>query len=364
MKSSTRIRKSFKMIAIILLSAFLIGVLFVNLHPTFGGSSNKESLERMMDSTNFNGKKFVNILPTRVMMSTKDVEKYNTTTKGSRKPQTILPSTKVDEKNIINDSITWLGHSTILLKTSNTTIIVDPVFNSASPIPIFLKPFKTENPTTAEDLPRIDVVLITHDHYDHLEYKTIKKLGNKVNKYIVPLGVKAHLLRWGIDSDRIEEKDWYEKTNYKKINITLTPSRHFSGRGLNNRGSTLWGGWIIKSPSQNIFLSGDGGYTDEFKKIGEKYGPFDIAMIENGQYNTRWRQIHMMPEESVQASKDVKARIVLPVHWGKFSLAPHNWDEPITRFMKEAEDKNITVATPMIGETFTLKDIPKEEWWR
>jgi len=181
---------------------------------------------------------------------------------------------------------------------------------------------------------------------------------------LVPLGNKAHLLKWGVTDDKIEEFDWYDNFSYENIDFTFTPTRHFSGRALRDRFATLWGGWIIKSESNNFYISGDGGYFDEFKKIGEKYGPFDIVFIENGAYNPRWKNIHLFPEQGVQASLDVQAKVALPIHWGKFSLSTHSWSEPIERFVKEAEARNLTIATPLIGQTFIIDgDIPSEYWW-
>ena len=252
------------------------------------------------------------------------------------------------------------------MKTSNVTIITDPVFHRASPLS-FLgpKPFDMTNIPRIDDLPeKIDVVLITHDHYDHLDYKTIKKIHPKVGKFFVPLGVKSHLIKWGVPQEKIEEIEWYENASYKNTDFTLTPTRHFSGRSLGNRDSTLWGGWIIKSETQNIYISGDGGYSSEFKKIGDKYGPFDIAFVENGAYNIGWKNTHMFPEESVAAAIDVNAKVAMPIHWGKFDLSTHHWLDPINRFTKEAQNKNLTIATPQIGQTFTLNPlIPQTRWW-
>lgn len=362
--------KRVKMILIILLVIAVLIFLFFTVNPVFGGKPDKTSLDKIHNSKNFDGEKFVNLIPTTVMFQDSSNEnKSNSAFKEmflskDKKPSKPLPSIKVQEENILDESITWLGHSTVLIKTQNTTIITDPVFYKASPVFFFGKPFEVENKTKISDLPKINVVVISHDHYDHLDYKAIKKLGNDVDKYLVPLGVKAHLVRWGIDENKIEEKDWHENVIYSDINFTLVPSRHFSGRRFSNRGSTLWGGWVIKSSSNNIFFSGDGGYSLEFEKIGEKYGPFDISLIEDGAYNEQWKQIHMMPEESVNASMQLNSKIVMPIHWAKFRLAPHKWDEPIIRFLNEAKKNNLKVATPMIGETFTLDNIPQKEWWK
>lgn len=342
----------------------IIVILFLIINPTFGKNPQGENLEKIKTSRHYNGTKFYNLVPTKIMLNDSEYNQTLATTNNSlKKPTTKLPSATFNKKNIIDDSYTWFGHSSVLIKTNNTTIFIDPVFNRASPIPFFLNPFKIEHPIRQEDLPSIDAIVISHNHYDHLDYKAIKKFGNNVEKYFVPLGLKTTLAKWGIEEERIEELDWYEQTKYHNITFTLTPTRHFSGRGLRDRFATLWGGWIITSKTQNIYFSGDGGYTDEFKKIGDTYGPFDISFIENGQYNARWSQIHLFPEQSVQVAQELKSKLTMPVHWGKFSLAPHNWDEAIIRFTKESKNKNLTITTPLIGETFTTKNYSQSNWW-
>ncbi len=346
--------------------------LFLNFAPVFGDGSKGESKIRIENSSNFINGKFNNLVSTS--MSFKKNKNYNNdyinNSKIGKRPKNPLPTIKFNKKDFAannSNSITWFGHSTILMKLDNKIIISDPVFNNASPFLAILgpPPFKYANKITVEDLPNnIDVVLITHDHYDHLDYKTIKEIHTNVKKFLVPLGNKAHLLKWGVPVNKIEEFDWYDNLSFENINFTFTPSRHFSGRAIRDRFATLWGGWIIKSKKNNLVISGDGGYFDEFKKIGEEFGPFDLAFIENGAYNPRWANIHLFPEQGVQSSFDVKAKIALPIHWGKFSLSSHNWKEPIERFVKEAKERNLTIATPNIGQTFLIDgNIPNENWW-
>jgi L-ascorbate metabolism protein UlaG (beta-lactamase superfamily) len=265
----------------------------------------------------------------------------------------------------MKEAITWFGHSSLLLRLDGKTILIDPVFKRASPISFAgPKTFLMKHTPGINNLPKdIDVLLITHDHYDHLEYNTIKTIHKNVKMFYVPLGVKNILTRWGVSKNKIKEFDWYDKSSFENINFIFTPSRHFSGRGLTNINSTLWGGWIIKSKNKNIYVSGDGGYFEEFKKIGLKFGPFDIMFVENGQYNEAWSNIHMFPEQSVQASIICKAKIVMPIHWGKYDLSIHPWKEPIERFVKEAKHKKIKITTPKIGEIFTIKKLPNEKWW-
>lgn len=246
--------------------------------------------------------------------------------------------------------------------------MTDPIFYNASPVPGFVRPYKMTNRPQIKDLPNIDAVLISHDHYDHLDYEAIQEMENKVKHFYVPLGVKAHLQRWGVSDDKITEFDWYESTQIGDVKLILTPSRHFSGRGLTNRNSTLWASWVVKSPQISLFFSGDSGYGKHYKEIGKRFGPFDVALMEDGQYNERWPDIHMMPEQSVQASIDLKAKHVLPVHWGKYNLSLHKWKEPIQRFLAEADKNNIITLTPKIGQQFTLESPPTPQtqgkWWK
>lgn len=360
------------MVLYIIISVIVTVYLFMNFAPVFGDKSKGKSKSRIENSSNFIDGKFRNLVLTN--MGFKKGEDYNSEsindTKIGKKPKDPLPSVKFNKKDFAaknDNSITWLGHSTILMKLDNKIIIADPVFNNASPFSAILgpAPFKYENMITVEDLPNnIDVVLITHDHYDHLDYRTIKEIHPNVGKFLVPLGNKAHLLKWGVSSDKIEEFDWYDNLSYEKIDFTFTPSRHFSGRAIKDRFATLWGGWIVKSKKNNLFISGDGGYFDEFKNIGEKYGPFDVAFIENGAYNQRWHNIHLFPEQGVQTCFDIQAEIALPIHWGKFNLSSHSWIEPINRFVKEAKEINLKIATPLIGQTFIIDgDIPNDNWW-
>ena len=351
--------------SLILLLALSIA-LFLFLAPTFGGKPSGKDLERISKSANYGKDGFVNLVPT--VVSTPDSEEPFNPMKmfraeAGKNPGGPLPSLRFDKSSFRNGDFVWLGHSTIMTRTADLTILIDPVFNSASPVQFMIKPFAMESRPVLEDLPTVDVILISHDHYDHLDYQTIKKLADKVGKFIVPLGIKSHLLKWGVSEERILDLDWYENSIVNNVEFVLTPSRHFSGRAM-KRNRTLWGSWVIKSAELNMYFSGDSGYFDEFKKIGATYGPFDIAFMENGAYNTNWNQIHLMPESSVQASVDLKAKKYFPIHWGKFDLSTHHWTEPIERATAAADEKGVSMVLPRIGETFRLEDPPRWEWWR
>jgi len=363
------------LIYILVIFAILIFI-FLNVSPVFGASPDKNSKKIIENSENFIEGKFRNIKTTYTNFRTS--EKKATlrdwfSPPKDKNPLNPLPTIKFIGKDLAEGKFVWLGHSTVLMKTEGLVVMTDPVFNRASPLPSFNsksksnffngKPFTFENPVVIDDLPKVDVVIISHDHYDHLDSKAIKDLSNLVDQFFVPLGVGAHLERWGVNKNRITEYDWYDSMDYKNIKFTFAPSLHFSGRGVTNGNSTLWGSWMIKSKTLSAYFSGDGGYSETFKKLGNEYGPFDIAFIENGAYNVDWSNVHMFPDEAVQASIDLKAEVLFPIHWSKFDLSVHPWDEPIIRITKEAEKKNVNIATPMIGEVFELSSIPKKPWW-
>ena len=340
--------------------------LFLKTAPVFGGQSQASSDERIAQSPNFSQGQFKNLAPTT--LSTRGPDSKSSFWRwffpaSDKNPSAPLPSMRFQPDQMTDNQFIWLGHSTILIRTRDKFLITDPVFYRASPLPVFGKPFAIEDPIKIKNLPKIDVVVISHDHYDHLDAKAIRYLASRVEKFFVPLGVRAHLERWGVKADRIIELDWYESAAFDHVDLTLTPARHFSGRGFNDRNKTLWGSWVIDTQSLKIFFSGDTGYSETFSEIGERYGPFDFAFMENGAYNKDWAQIHMLPEEGVQASIDLKARFYFPIHWAKFDLSLHPWDEPILRASVEAEKRGVTIVTPLIGERFGPALIPQRRWW-
>jgi L-ascorbate metabolism protein UlaG (beta-lactamase superfamily) len=340
--------------------------LFIKFDPVFGGEPDAASLGRMVESKQYQNGTFINLESTQLNTSTANSENFLSAwffPPEDKNPSQPMPSHQFNQNQLTEGKFVWLGHSTLLINTRDVIIMTDPVFNRASPIPIGGSPFSMQNKTTIDDLPLIDVVIISHDHYDHLDQHAIIDLAPRVKHFFVPLGVKAHLRRWGIDEETILEFDWYQSIQYNQISLTFTPSRHFSGRGLDDQSSTLWGSWVINSENLNVYFSGDGGYSETFKQLGEKFGPFDIAFMENGAYSLDWAQIHMLPEETVKASIDLRAKVLFPIHWGKFDLALHPWDEPVKRLKKEAGKHQVTLATPMVGEVFGLDELPVEPWW-
>ena len=354
---------------ILIIFAFLIFV-FLNFSSVFGASPDENSKIIIERSKNSSAGKFQNLksdYENRSLFANSNAERTTLMTWLSppkdKNPIDSLPTIQFQGDTLTEGKFVWLGHSTLLMNIDGLIVMTDPVFNRASPVPIFGKPFPYEHPINIDDLPKVNVVIISHDHYDHLDFKAIKDLSKTVDRFLVPLGVKAHLQRWGVDTNRISELDWHESEDYGNVKFTLTPAQHFSGRGLRNRNSTLWGSWVVSAEKMQAFFSGDGGYSETFKELGDRYGPFDIAFIENGAYNADWSQVHMFPPETVQANIDLKSKVLFPIHWSKFDLSIHPWDEPIIRITKEADKRNVDIATPMIGEVFDLTNLPNNAWW-
>lgn len=373
------IKKLFKLIKKIMIVTLsvvavitLVGVTFINVSPQFGADATDLSLERIRKSPNFLNGAFKNSQKTLQNTGFKWSTIPKFFTDGNNKtPLVDLPIEKLTKAyfstKLQQPRITWFGHSAAFVELEGLNIFIDPMLGDVpAPHPLLgSKRFQKELPIAIDSLPSIDVVLISHDHYDHLDYGSIVKLKDKVEQFYVPLGIKAHLTSWGVNAAKITEFDWWESINFKGIEFVSTPARHFSGRGVTNRNSTLWCSWVLKSANSSIFFSGDSGYGKHFKEIGSTYGPFDFTMMECGQYNEQWSQIHMTPEETIQASIDVKSNLVMPIHWGSFKLALHSWDDPIVRASAKAKELNIKITTPKVGEAIILNDenYPVDKWW-
>lgn len=279
-------------------------------------------------------------------------------------PKQVLPVIETDLKNLADNTLVWFGHSSYLLKLDGKSILVDPVFNRASPIPLFGKPFASSYQYKPSDFGDIDILVITHDHYDHLDYETVKALIPKCAHIITALGVDAHLKSWGAKAEQISVLNWYENTSIYGFNFTALPARHFSGRKF-KRGETLWSSFALKTAHKNIYLGGDSGYDSHFKEIGDNYGPFDLAILECGQYGKYWPKIHLFPNEILPAAKDLRAKAILPVHWAKFSLSTHGWTASIDELMAHAKASDYPVCTPQLGEVLDLNNPVKGNyWWR
>lgn len=344
---------------------------FIKLSPQFGSTPTGVHLDHITKSKNYGENGFINQLPTSMDLGLKGGAEtmYQWIFKGVKRiPHKPLP-VKFDRESENCDSlskITWYGHSAILLEIDGKRILIDPMLgNAASPVPFMTKRFAYTDPIDLESIPEIDAVILSHDHYDHLDYPSIIKLKDRVNHFYTPLGVGAHLKSWGVKASKITELDWWESAAVDHLNIVAGPARHFSGRGLTDRNKTQWASWIIKGKSENIYFSGDSGYGPHFKEIGERFGPFDFAMMECGQYNDKWEAIHMMPEQTIQASMDVKAKKMMPIHWSAFNLSLHSWTDPVERASSAAKLQNVNMITPMIGQQFCPGTIANSNhWWR
>jgi L-ascorbate metabolism protein UlaG (beta-lactamase superfamily) len=298
------------------------------------------------------------------------IKRYLLEAKVDAEPTQPIPLKSIRYQDVVNladdtPAIYRLGHSSLLLKIAGKIILIDPMFSQrASPLS-FIGPKRFHAvPLNIEDFAEIDAVIISHDHYDHLDKETIKKLSSKTKHFFVPLGVGGYLAEWGVASSKVNELDWWQDSYLGEIKFTATPAQHFSGRGLSDRNKTLWASWVITTQSHNIFYSGDGGYFDGFKKIGEALGPFNLAILESGAYDKNWPSVHMMPEQTIQAHKDLNADVLLPVHNSTFDLAFHPWYDPLTKLSVLAQEHDIKLATPVIGEQYRLDSkVPTQQWW-
>jgi L-ascorbate metabolism protein UlaG (beta-lactamase superfamily) len=359
----------------VILGIVVLGIaLFINFHSTFGGSPSKEEKEAYSHFENYSVGKFNNHVPTNMDMGVSTIfsmMKDSFKGKSGRSPKTPIPIPPINwnQINRNQDSLIWFGHSTFFLQLDGKKILLDPMFGP-SPSPVSFvgsKRYSKDLLYIIDELPKIDAVFITHDHYDHLDYPSINRLKEKVGHFFVPYGVAAHLKRWGIEAEKISQFNWWDEIKWQGLTIASVPAQHFSGRGVTNRDTTLWSGWVVIGRNNRLYTSGDGGYGPHFKQIGEKYGPFDLTLIEGGQYDKRWSMIHMLPEESVQAHLDVKGKKMMLIHWGAFTLAYHGWTDPVERAITAVKEKDVHLMTPKIGELVLLDgeiSVADSIWWK
>ncbi len=357
-------------ILLLTLLVLILTIIFFFNMPAFGKNPEGQKQERIIKSPNYKNSSFQNPEPTDVILKEVSYPRmmadFFFNKPKSTKPIAV-PVATTDLKNLESaaPTVVWFGHSSYLLKTSSANILVDPVLKgSVSPVSFFGKPFPGADHYSVEDLPAIDIVVLTHDHYDHLHHQSILKLSSSVKFFCTSLGVGSHLERWGVDQNKIIEFDWWDQqTVMDGLKLTATPARHFSGRSF-TRGKTLWSSFVLELDNHKIFLGGDSGYGAHFKTIGEKFVAFDLAILECGQYGNNWPHIHMMPEQTVLAGADLNAKVVLPVHWAKFELSMHPWNESINRFVAAAAKSGVSYSTPLIGEPVEIgKNYPNSVWW-
>ncbi len=359
------------LIVISIIVLFILAtILFMRL-PRFGALPTGDRLKRIQRASNYKNGQFNNesITPDFTDGGTmlKVMRQFFFTRNPRSKPAGMLPTqysdlSKLDAKG---NFLCWFGHSSYFMQLQGVRILVDPVFSgAASPLPFTTPSFNGSDRYDVEDIPEIDILLLTHDHWDHLDYYSVLSLAPKAKHIVTSLGVGAHLERWGISADKFTEMEWGQELQIGASFFACCPARHFSGRTF-KRAQSLWSSFVVKSGSKKIYVGADSGYDVHFKRIGEKYGPFDLALLECGQYNRFWKHIHMMPEELKVAAGELRAVRLMPVHWGKFKLALHDWDEPVRRVVESYSGETVKPVTPVIGEVVDLDKLKDSyhHWW-
>lgn len=365
-----RILKILLVIFALVLTIALAAALFLLLNPVFGANSSAEDRVRYAERAgNFVSGEFVNTDETS--FGSGFIDAYSERSSGkSPTPQQELPVLKPSPLESPSEdelTVTWLGHSTTLVQMSSLNILFDPVLSMlCSPVSFAGTRRYSKPPLTPEELPALDVVIITHEHYDHLDYDTIMSIKDKTERFVVPLGMENDLISWGVPEEKITSLAWWEETKLGSLTITCTSANHYSGRLLIDSQDTLWSSWVLKNHKYSIYESGDTGYGAHFKEIGERYGRFDLVMTDCAQYNMRWHNVHMFPEEAVKAAMELGTDTVMPIHWGAYSLSDHAWDDPAQRFTLAAEENGLEVITPMLGQTFSWENRGdyQNRWWR
>lgn len=344
----------------------------MNLVKQLGQFPDEKRKEYFSTLSNYINGKFQNILNTPALLEGESMTKAligSLCKVENTSPREALPFVITDLNNLTPEEnvLVWFGHSSYFIQVDGKRFLIDPVFSgNASPMPGSIKAFQGADYYKPENMPEIDFLLISHDHWDHLDYKTVQALKNKVGTVICGLGTGQHFEYWGWNQEKIIEKNWWDSVDIAEgFTITLTPSRHFSGRLL-SRNISLWTSFVLKTPSKNLFLGGDSGYGNHFTEIGNQYGPFDLAVMECGQYNEKWPYIHSLPEQIITEVQELKAQNFIPVHNSKFKLAQHAWSEPLELVSKHAEENNIAITLPMIGEKVDLNQLGNvtwKKWW-
>lgn len=360
-------------IALLLLAGIaVIGGYAYLQHPKFGTLPGGARLRAIERSPHYVNGAFQNLIDTP--MRTQDTNLASNVMSmlfdrnPDLKPATTLPSTRVDLKALPpdEDAVVWLGHSSYFVQLAGKRLLVDPVFSTnAGPFPGTNVAFPGTSPYTAEDMPPIDMLLVTHDHWDHLDYPSAKALLPKVGQVVVGLGVGASFDQWGYPADRVHEADWHDVLELVPgLRIHVLPARHYSGRML-TRNQTLWVAFALESPQRRLFFSGDSGYGPHFREIGERFGGFDLVALDMGQYDKRWAYIHMFPDQAAQAAEDLRAKAMLPAHIGRFSIAAHDWDEPFKQVERVSRGKPYRLLIPRIGDVVPLAGQTQglATWW-
>lgn len=362
-------------ILFVLTAPFAALVIYFRTAARIGANPAGERRQRIQGLPNYRDGKLHNQEPTNMNMPFTVILKVMwTMLKGAdgREPRSPLPTIRFDRdawERIPADQVglCWFGHSSLLIKLDDITFLTDPVFGERASTFTFAGPkrFPYTERITVEQLPHVDVLLLSHDHYDHLCYETVQELiaAKKVGRTIAALGVGAHLERWGMPTTMVTEVEWWQQVQAGPVKLTFAPTRHFTGRSMTNRFSTLWGAFVLEG-SKRLYFGADSGYSPTFKELGERFGGFDLAMLECGAYSEYWPEIHMFPEQTAQAASDLNTEVLMPIHWGQFALGLHPWKESIERVTERSRETGQSLLTPRIGRIITTFDPSvNERWW-
>ncbi len=357
---------------LLIIGCSVVGACAILSQPKFGRHPDGERLELIRASPNHEDGEFKNTVPTQTLQDGQSTMKIMWNglfaPRVRLKPETPLPAVKTDIEtlDIERDVVIWLGHSSFYIQLGGRRILVDPIFSDyAAPFSFLNKAFPGTNLYTAAEMPDIDFLVISHDHWDHLDYPTVAALKEKVKNVVMPLGIGAHFEHWGYPEEKLHEADWGTTLRFDGgVLVHVVPARHYSGR-LFTKNKTLWAGFILETAEHRIFLSGDSGYGPHFAEIARTFGDFDLVALDGGQYDARWPQIHMTPEEAARAAEELGAKAMLLAHAGRFSISAHPWDEPFMRITEASKDKRFRLLTPRIGEAVWLDGSEQifSPWW-
>jgi L-ascorbate metabolism protein UlaG (beta-lactamase superfamily) len=363
-KGRMRVLKVLKVLIIGTLMIIGLGLAIERTSP-FGGRATGDRLARMDDSTLFVDGKAQNLVPIDLGMSRKYIGAIKRYIRGGQEPVVELPvTTPVFDAPSTDAQITWLGHSSMVVELDGVRVLFDPVLSErASPFQ-FMGPKRFHSaPLAPSQLPQVDAVVISHDHYDHLDRMTIMELASRGVRFLVPLGVGAHLEAWDVPLAQIEELEWWQEASVGEVRLVCTPARHFSGRGFTDRNRTLWASWALLGKTQRIWFSGDTGAFPQASEIGERLGPFDLAMIEVGAFDRAWESVHLGPDGAMEMVDQVRGNVLFPIHWGTFNLAAHRWDQPIVRVLELAAQRDLPVMVPAAGQTQDVRAPEVHPFW-
>jgi L-ascorbate metabolism protein UlaG (beta-lactamase superfamily) len=372
MKSGKAVRLLKRAIAVLLaiVAVLAVAAIIIFRLPEFGGTIAGQRLERVRRSPEFIAGRFQNVPPQNT--DTSLLKTYRLYQQGQvRGPRFEIPVIDIAPSSLEAPpskglKAIWFGHSSVLLEVEGVRVMTDPVLSDVvSPVPSIYGPRRMHrSPIALQNLAHIDAVLISHDHYDHLDMKTIQHLASQDTQFYMGLGVGAHLERWGVPPAQIHEMDWWDQVEVKSVKFICTPARHYSGRKAMDN-STLWTSWVVKGADHSVYYSGDTGYADHFREIHKRFGDMDLTLMKVGAYGETWLDIHMDPESAVQGHTELGGKVLLPVHWATFNLSYHAWDEPILRTLAAAKDKGAHVITPRVGEVFEYdRPFQNIEWYK